>query len=84
MANSRTVGTPSRRKGPRVEIEVAHTLQRFGIPATKRSGMYIPGHDIDARAGVSDARVGKKKRTLRSNKETDDGKRCATLLKLLD
>ena len=44
----------SRRKGARVENEVAHTLQRYGIPATKRSGMYIPGHDIDARVGGRD------------------------------
>jgi hypothetical protein len=37
-----------------------------------------------ARAGVSEARVGMKKRTFRSNKETDEGKRCAALLKPLD
>jgi Holliday junction resolvase len=44
----------SRRKGARVENEVTHTLQRHGIPATKRSGMYIPGH---ARVGGRDLRV---------------------------
>lgn len=38
----------SRRKGVRVEIETVHELQRYGIPATKRSGMYVAGHDIDA------------------------------------
>ena len=52
----------SRRKGARVENEVAHTLQRYGIPATKRSGMYIPGHDIDARVGGRDLRVEVKSR----------------------
>src|SRR5712672_4521081 len=31
------------------------------------------------RASTSDARVGMKKRTLRSNQETDEGKRCAAL-----
>ena len=32
-----------------------------------------------ARIDLSDARVGTKKRTLRSNQETDEGKRCAAL-----
>src|SRR5206468_12203844 len=32
-----------------------------------------------ARIDLSDARVGMKKRTLRSNQETDEGKRCAAL-----
>ena len=34
--------------------------------------------------GANEARVGKKKRTFTSDKEKGDGKRCATLLKLLD
>jgi hypothetical protein len=38
----------SRRKGARVENDIAHAIQRHGIPARKRSGMYIAGHDIDA------------------------------------
>jgi hypothetical protein len=38
----------SRRKGARVELETVHELNRRGIPATKRLGMYIAGHDIDA------------------------------------
>jgi hypothetical protein len=38
----------SRRKGARNELSVVHELQRHGIPATKRSAMYRPGHDIDA------------------------------------
>jgi hypothetical protein len=33
---------------------------------------------------VSDARVGTKKRAFGSNKETDEGKICTTLPKLLD
>jgi len=52
----------SRRKGARVENEVAHTLQRYGIPATKRSGMFIPGDDINARVGGRDLRVEVKSR----------------------
>ena len=38
----------SRRKGARVENDIAHAIQRYHIPARKRSGMYIAGHDIDA------------------------------------
>ena len=38
----------SRRKGARVENDVAHKLNHHVIPARKRSGMYTPGHDIDA------------------------------------
>jgi hypothetical protein len=37
----------SRRKGARVENEIVHKLNHHGIPARKRSGMYIPGHDLD-------------------------------------
>jgi hypothetical protein len=37
----------SRRKGARVENDIAHAIQRHGIPARKRSGMYIAGHDLD-------------------------------------
>jgi hypothetical protein len=37
-----------------------------------------------ARIDLSDARVGMKKRTLRSNQETDEGKRCAALANFLD
>jgi ABC-type uncharacterized transport system substrate-binding protein len=37
-----------------------------------------------ARADVSEVRVGTKKPAFRSNKETDKGKKCAALPKLLD
>jgi len=37
----------SRRKGARVENDIANAIQRHGIPARKRSGMYIRGHDLD-------------------------------------
>ena len=37
----------SRRKGARVENDIAHAIHRHGIPARKRSGMYIAGHDLD-------------------------------------
>jgi hypothetical protein len=37
----------SRRKGARIENDVAHKLNLHGIPVRKRSGMYVPGHDID-------------------------------------
>src|SRR6266536_5101228 len=40
-----------------------------------RQGRSMPQGCID----LSDARVGMKKRTLRSNQETDEGKRCAAL-----
>ena len=40
-------GKRSRDKGGRIERTVAAELNRHGIPATKRSGMYIAGHDLD-------------------------------------
>jgi Holliday junction resolvase len=39
-------GRRSREKGQRTERNVAAELNRHGIPATKRSGMYIAGHDL--------------------------------------
>jgi hypothetical protein len=42
------MGNMSRRKGARTELDITHALQHHGIPARKRSGMYIAGHDIDA------------------------------------
>jgi hypothetical protein len=42
------MGLKSRAKGARTELFVTHELVAAGIPATKRSGMYIAGHDIDA------------------------------------
>ena len=41
--------------------------------------MRRPTLTASARIDLSDARVGTKKRTLRSNQETDEGKRCAAL-----
>ena len=41
----------SRREGARVENDIAHAIQRHGIPARKRSGMYIRGHDLDVQVG---------------------------------
>jgi hypothetical protein len=43
-----------------------------------------PTLTASARAGVSETTVGTKKQTFRSNKETDEEKRCTALLKLLD
>jgi Holliday junction resolvase len=42
------MGILSRRKGARIENDVADALQRHGIPARKISRMYQSGHDIDA------------------------------------
>jgi hypothetical protein len=53
----------SRRKGARVENEIVHKLNHHGIPARKRSGMYIPGHDIDAVVRGRTLRVEVKSRT---------------------
>jgi hypothetical protein len=41
------MGIRSRRKGARVENEIVHRLQEHGIAATKRSRMYLSGHDLD-------------------------------------
>jgi hypothetical protein len=38
----------SRRKGARIENDVAHKLNHHGIPARKISRMYQSGHDLDA------------------------------------
>ena len=43
-----------------------------------------PTLTASARAGVSEVRVGTKKRASRSNKETDERSRCAGVPKLLD
>jgi hypothetical protein len=44
-------GLKSRRKGSRVELEIAHALQAHGIPARKISRMYQRGHDLEAVVG---------------------------------
>jgi Holliday junction resolvase len=41
-------GRRSRDKGSRTERAIAAELVARGIPAHKRSGLYVPGHDIDA------------------------------------
>jgi hypothetical protein len=41
----------SRSKGLRRENEATATLVAAGIPAKRRSGMYVRGHDIDIEVG---------------------------------
>ena len=40
-------GRHSRRKGATAELAVAHIGQAAGFAVTKRSGMYVVGHDLD-------------------------------------
>jgi hypothetical protein len=41
------VGKASRAKGSRRELELTHLGQENGFAVTKRSGMYVSGHDLD-------------------------------------
>jgi len=54
---------------------------RYGLARAKHAARLVrrPILTASARIDFSDARVGMKKRTLRSNQETDEGKRCAAL-----
>src|SRR4029453_11021967 len=54
---------------------------RYGLARGKHAARLVrrPILTASARIDLSDARVGMKKRTLRSNQETDEGKRCAAL-----
>src|SRR5260221_1987760 len=54
---------------------------RYGLARAKHAARLVrrPILTASARIDLSDARVGMKKRTLRSNQETDQGKRCAAL-----
>jgi len=54
---------------------------RYGLARAKHAARLVrrPILTASARIDLSDARVGMKKRTLRSNQETDEGKRCAAL-----
>jgi Holliday junction resolvase len=47
----------SRRKGARVENDIAHAIQRHGIHAIKRSHAYRPGHDLDVQVRGRDLKV---------------------------
>ena len=40
-------GRRSRRKGAGAELEVLHIGQDAGFAVSKRSGMYVVGHDLD-------------------------------------
>ena len=59
---------------------------RYGLARAKHAARLVrrPTLTAPARADMSDARVGMKKRAFRSNKETNKEKRCAVLPKLLD
>src|SRR6266481_1909101 len=54
---------------------------RYGLARAKHAARLVrrPILTASARIDLGDARVGMKKRTLRSNQETDEGKRCAAL-----
>src|SRR2546430_7498192 len=54
---------------------------RYGLARAKHAARLVrrPILTASARIDLSDARVEMKKRTLRSNQETDEGKRCAAL-----
>jgi hypothetical protein len=39
--------TNSRRKGATAELAVTHIGQASGFAVTKRSGLYVAGHDLD-------------------------------------
>ena len=53
---------------------------RYGLARAKHAVRLVRRPlTASARIDLSDARVGMKKRTLRSNQETDEGKRCAAL-----
>ena len=54
---------------------------RYGLARAKHAARLVRRRILtaSARIDLSDARVGMKKRTLRSNQETDEGKRCAAL-----
>ena len=54
---------------------------RYGLARAKHAARLVrrPILTASARIDLSDAPVGMKKRTLRSNQETDEGKRCAAL-----
>src|SRR5258708_7244756 len=54
---------------------------RYGLARPKHAARLVrrPILTPSARIDLSDPRVGMKKRTLRSNQETDQGKRCAAL-----
>jgi hypothetical protein len=49
---------------------------RYGLARAKHAARLVRRPILTA-SDLSDARVGMKKRTLRSNQETDEGKRCA-------
>jgi hypothetical protein len=40
-------GRHSRNKGSRAELALTRYLQDAGFAATKRSGLYVRGHDVD-------------------------------------
>ena len=54
---------------------------RYGLAKAKHAARLVrrPILTASARIDLSNARVGMKKRTLTSNQETDEGKRCAAL-----
>ena len=70
--------------------EIAVLVARTPPPASKPPPVWgvelvrRPTLTASARAGVSEVRVGTKKRASRSNKETDERSRCAGVPKLLD
>jgi hypothetical protein len=69
------LSVPSCSKPSRCGLATAEPVARL----VRRPTLTAP-----ARAAVSKARIGTKKRAFKSNKETDDEKRCADLSKLLD
>ena len=57
------MGMASRRKGARVERDLAHKLQEHGFAAEKISRAYTPGHDISVPLLGRDMRVEVKARS---------------------
>src|SRR5215468_11124661 len=67
-------------------VPLCSGLSRCGLARAEHAAGLVRRPTLTAppHAGVSDARVGTKKRAFRSNKETDEGKGCAAPPKLLD
>src|SRR5262249_59700627 len=67
-------------------VRLGWGVSRGGVERAEQAAGLVRRPTLTAppHAGVSDARVGTKKRAFRSNKETDEGKGCAAPPKLLD
>src|SRR5260370_21764202 len=74
-------GSPLIVIGAALSVPSCSKPSRYGLARAKHAARLVrrPILTASARIDLSDARVGMKKRTLRSNQETDEGKRCAAL-----